>query len=170
MLRKSAISAVAVASSVALLVVGAPTASQAFTQKELTVCYNNTVPNSIQDLEVVADGPSYKTTTLDSGDCSSADVRPGQYKLTVEDVVEFLYMLYNEDYCNGYTDHGQSKPYPNIEIVIRRMGGETYKAFNYAAIANGEVTTNVKKNRSTSATVNVFCDDDELNFPDDIDY
>jgi hypothetical protein len=169
-MRKSAITAAAVGSSVALLVVGAPTATQAFTQKELTICYTNTVPNLIQDLEVVADGPSYKTTTLDAGDCVSWDVRPGQYKLTVEDVQEFFDgAITGGSYCDhGYEDNGISKPYEDLEIVIRRMGAETYKAFPYAAIANGEVRTNVKKNRSTTATVRLFCTDDDDHFPDDV--
>lgn len=167
-MRKSALSAAAVVSSVALLVVGAPTASQAFTQKELTLCYTNSIPSSTQDLEVVADGPSYKTTTLDAGDCASWDVRPGQYKLTVEDVEEFLDGFYDNASCNGYEVNGISKPYPNMEIVIRRMAGETYKAFPYAAIANGEVSTNVKKNRSTSATVNVSCGSSQQIVPDEV--
>src|SRR5690349_8889427 len=120
-MRKSAYSAAAVVSSVALLVVGAPTASQAFTQKELSVCYANSTPNTSQDIEFVADGPSYKTASFDAGDCTAWDVRPGQYKLTVEDVKELLNTLDANDECDAYTDHGIAKPYVNLEMVIKRM-------------------------------------------------
>ena len=156
-MRKSTIAAAAVFSSAALVVVGAPTASQAFTQKELSVCYTNETPNTVQDLEFVADGPSYKTTTLDSGDCTAWDVRPGQYKITVEDVEEFLQGLEDNDQCDTYEENGIDKHYVNMEIAISRMGGEDYRAFPYAAVANGEVTTNVKKDRSTAILMRVFC-------------
>lgn len=163
MLRKSAISAVAVASSVALLVVGAPTASQAFTQKELTVCWQNETPSADgiggpnADLEAVADGPSFKTFSLDNGDCISWDVQPGQYKMTTEDMPEFIAsMSAVTDSCTAADDEEEG----DLRITISRASNgtmDTYKAFNLAAFENGEITTNVKKNRSTWIVVKAFC-------------
>ncbi len=154
-MRKSAISAAAVLSSVALLSVGAPTVSQAatsFTQKELTICYVNQTVDQLQDLEVVADGPSYKTASLDAGDCFRYDVRPGQYKMTVEDVEEFTDALpASFADCEG-DDVGR------FRIYIKRMN-DSYKAFTVAALLNGQVTTNVKKNRSTTITAAIECYD-----------
>jgi hypothetical protein len=166
-MRKSAYSAAAVVSSVALLVVGAPTASQAYTQKELTVCYTNTVPDSTQDIEFVADGPSYRTASMDNGDCEHWDVRPGQYKLTVEDVKELLAGLSANDMCDHYVENGIAKPYVNLNMTIKRQN-ESYRAFDYAAISNGEVTTNIRKNRSTSVVFNVFCSTAEPTMPADV--
>ncbi|MBA3745221.1 hypothetical protein [Sporichthya sp.] len=159
-MRKSAISAAAVLSSVALLSVGAPTVSQAatsFTQRELTVCWNNETPsadnpNFNMDLEAVADGPSYKSFSLDNGECVRWDVRPGQYKMTVEDMDEFL------DDITDALDSCAADEDDRFQIRIKRMG-DTYKAFNVAALLNGEVTTNVKKDRSTSISVNAYCVD-----------
>ena len=149
-MRKSAYSAAAVVSSVALLTVGAPTASQAYTQKELSLCYVNQTVNKTQDLEIVADGPSYKAASLDAGECARFDVRPGQYKITLEDVEEFMDALpasYNN--CAG-TDNGR------FRIYIKRMNN-TYKPFTAAALVSGQVTTNVKKNRSTTILAAIEC-------------
>ena len=158
MLRKSAISAVAVASSVALLVVGAPTASQAFTQKELTVCWVNDTPSADgvggpnADLEAVADGPSFKTFSLDNGDCVSWDVQPGQYKMTTEDMPEFIAAM---TAVTASCNNADADDDGDFRITINRMG-DSYKAFNLAAFENGEITTNVKKNRSTWIVVKAF--------------
>lgn len=157
-MRKSAISAAAVLSSVALLSVGAPTVSQAassYTEKELTVCWINDtpsahIPSENMDLEVVADGPSFKTASLDNGDCVSWDVRPGQYKMTVEDMDEFLGDIGEVlDSCVGDDED-------RFQIRISRMG-DKYKAFNQAAFLNGQVTTHVKKNRSTWIEAHAYC-------------
>jgi hypothetical protein len=149
-MRKRAYSAAAVVSSVALLTVGAPTVSQAYTQKELSICYVNQTVDQLQDLEIVADGPSYKSASLDAGECARFDVRPGQYKMTLEDVDEFVDALpasFNN--CEG-DDQGR------FRIYIKRMN-DTYRAFTLAALLNGEVTTNVKKNRSTTVTAAIEC-------------
>lgn len=149
-MRKSAYSAAAVLSSVALLTVGAPTTSQAYTQKELSLCYVNETVDKIQDVEMVADGPSFKTGVLDAGECLRFDVRPGQYKITLEDVAEFLdaYKA-SVDNCKG-TDQGR------LRIYIKRMN-QTYKAYSTAALINGQVTTHVKKDRSTTVTLAIEC-------------
>lgn len=149
-MRKSAYSAAAVLSSVALLTVGAPTMSQAYTQKELSICYVNESVDKVQDIEIVADGPSYKTAALDAGDCARYDVQPGQYKMTLEDVEEFTDALpASINNCPG-DDQGR------FRIYIKRMN-DTYKAFTLAALLNGQVTTNVKKNRSTTVTAAIEC-------------
>lgn len=149
-MRKSAYSAAAVLSSVALLTVGAPTMSQAYTQKELSLCYANETVDKAQDLEIVADGPSFKTASLDAGNCARFDVQPGQYKVTLEDVGEFVESLQASfDNCKG-DDQGR------FRIYIKRMN-DTYKAYNVAALINGQVTTNVKKNRSTTVLASIEC-------------
>lgn len=149
-MRKSAYSAAAVVSSVALLTVGAPTVAHAYTQKELSICWVNETIDKVQDLELVADGPSYKTASLDAGECARFDVRPGQYKITLEDVEEFVDALRDsQQNCAAGED-------PRFRIYIKRMN-DTYKAFTTAALLNGQVTTNVKKNRSTTVTAALEC-------------
>ncbi|HVE25593.1 MAG TPA: hypothetical protein VNC22_09325 [Sporichthya sp.] len=159
-MRKSFYSAGAVVASVALLAVGAPTASQAQTQKELNVCWTNNATGKM-DLEAVADGPSYKTMSLDSGECQQWDVRPGQYKLTVDDTEDFLSDIQAE--CakygqNHHEDGGDGDPlmYPDLTIKIKRMG-QSYKAYTLAMLLNGEVTTNVKKDRRTLVSAILDC-------------
>lgn len=147
-MRKTAYSTAAVVVAVALLTLGAPTPSQAFTQKELSLCYQNTTPNPVLDLELVADGPSYKTASLDAGDCAAWDVRPGQYKITFEDFDDL-----------GAGAAGQTQcPQENAELVItiKRMH-EAYKVFVYSVVDNGAFSTDVKKNRLTSVTFLVRC-------------
>jgi len=151
-MRKSAYSAAAVLSSVALLSVGAPTVAQAYTKKELSLCWFNQTIDKVQDLELVADGPSYKTVSLDAGECARFDVRPGQYKITVEDVEEFTQAL-QASFTNC-----ASGTAPRFRIYIKRMNS-TYKAFTTAALLNGHVTTHVKKNRSTTVTAALECRD-----------
>lgn len=149
-MRKSACSAAAVVSSVALLSVGAPTAAHAYTQKELSLCWVNETVDKVQDLELVADGPSYKTASLDAGECARFDVRPGQYKITVEDIEEFVDALQDsQTNCAAGAD-------PRFRIYITRMSN-TYKAFTTAALLNGHVITNVKKDRSTTVTAALEC-------------
>jgi hypothetical protein len=149
-MRKSAYSAAAVLSSVALLTVGAPTTSQAYTQKELSICYVNETVDQVQDIEIVADGPSFKTASLDAGECARYDVRPGQYKMTLEDIEEFTDALPTSiNHCAG-DDQGR------FRIYVKRMN-DTYKAFTLSALLNGQVTTHVKKNRSTTVTAAIEC-------------
>ena len=149
-MRKSAYSAAAVVSSVALLSVGVPTAAEAYTQKELSICYVNQTVDKVQDIEIVADGPSYKSASLDAGECARFDVRPGQYKMTLEDVDEFTDALpASINNCPG-DDNGR------FRIYVKRMN-DTYKAFTLAAFINGQVITHVKKNRSTTITAAIEC-------------
>jgi hypothetical protein len=147
-MRRSIVSAVAVAGSLTLGAGVLATSSEAKTAKELNICWVNQTPNPILDLEVVADGPSYKTTTLDNGDCMAWDVRAGQYQFTVEDVQEFLTGI--DVACPGDLSHSFFK------VTIKRMK-ESYKAFNPTAFANGSITTNVRKDRRTSVTAYLAC-------------
>lgn len=147
-MRNSARSAAAVAASVALLTVGAPTASQAYTEKELSICYVNKTPVPTLDLELVADGPSYKAASFDAGDCQAWDVRPGQYKVTFEDLDE-LYEASSAEYC-------QADYYAGVQITIKRMH-ESYKVFNFSVVDNGAFSIDVKKDRRTSITFLVKC-------------
>lgn len=153
-MSKTAYSAAAVVASVAMLTVGTPTASQALTEKELSICWVNMTPNTVPDIEVVADGPSYKTASLDNGDCAAWDVRPGQYKFTFEDIEEFAASL--QDACDELDAPADFIYTPELTIAIKRQG-EAYRAFNYAMIENGGVRTEVKKDRRTSVTVLLKC-------------
>lgn len=168
-MRKSAYSAGAVLASVALLAVGAPTVAQAQTSKELNVCWTNTA-NGVTDLEFVADGPSYRTASLDTGDCMAWDVKGGTYKLTVEDMTEFLAAIDDEcdDYGapgnghwvdlngNGTVQGNEWQDEPSISIKIKRQN-DSYKAFNLAALANGAVFTDVKDNRRSLVSITFSC-------------
>lgn len=159
-MRKSFYPAGAVVASVALLAVGAPTAAQADTQKELNVCWTNNATGKM-DLEAVADGPSYKTVSLDTGECQQWDVRPGQYKMAVDDTEDFLRGIQAECAKYGQTHHedggaGDPLVYPDLTIKIKRMG-HSYKAYTLAALLHGEVTTNVKKDRRTLVSFVLNC-------------
>jgi hypothetical protein len=144
-MRKSIGTPAAVFTAAAALTLGAPTASQAFTQKELSICWDNRTPSPAPDLEMVADGPSYRTATLDAGDCVAWDVRPGQYKITLEDIEEqsekgqqLSVDCGDESYDSGFT--------------VKR-GRESYNVPEFAILDNGGFTTDVKKNRRTSITI-----------------
>ena len=147
-MRRSAVYAAAGLAG-SMVVAGAVVAfpSNAFTAKELNVCWTNHSYDKSLDLEVVADGPSYKTTTLDTGECQQWDVRAGQYKMTVEDVSEFLADI--KAACG-------SKATPKLTFSIKRMN-ESYRAYPAAALANGSITANVKKDRRTSITALLNC-------------
>jgi hypothetical protein len=139
-----------VATGVAALLLGVCTApAHARTAKELNVCWVNKAPGGVQDLEIVADGPSYRTASLDAGDCLAWDVRPGQYKVTVEDVQEFRDALHQS--CPKRT-----KREPRLTITIKRQH-DLYKAYGPAVFANGGFTTNVRKDRRTTVTVILSC-------------
>jgi hypothetical protein len=148
-MRRSIVSAVAVAGSLTLGAGALAVSSEAKTAKELNICWNNQSANGAIDLEVVADGPSYKTASLDHGDCMAWDVRAGQYQFTVEDVQEFLDAINADAACPGPLT-------PDFRVTIKRMK-DTYKAFNPVAFANGSITTNVKKDRRTSVTAYLGC-------------
>ena len=147
-MRRSAVYAAAGLAG-SMVIAGAVVAfpSNAYTAKELNVCWVNHSYKPSLDLEVVADGPSFKTTTLDSGRCAQWDVRPGQYKMTVEDVSEFLADI--KAACG-------SKATPKLTFSIKRMN-DSYRAFPAAALANGSITTTVKKDRRTSVTALLNC-------------
>lgn len=153
-MRKTICSATAMAGSAGLFVVGAPAASQAYTAKELSICWVNKVPGMVQDLEFVADGPSFKAASLDAGECVSWDVRPGRYKLTVEDVEEFLDAA--QSGCEELPAPIETTNSPDLTIKIKRQG-DAYKAWPEAAVLDGQVTTNVKKDRRTAVTVLLQC-------------
>lgn len=147
-MRKSAYSAGAVVASAALLTLAAPTASQAQTEKELSICYANATPDRSLDLEVVADGPSFKTASLDVGDCVAWVVRPGRYKIAFEDLAEL-----------GQAADGISCPdkgYVNLKTTIKRMN-DTYEAYVGMLATTGGFTTDIKKERRTSVTFLLFC-------------
>lgn len=132
----------------ASLIAGFPAVSGAETQKELNVCWvNKGRDGGVQDLEVVADGPSYRTASLDTGDCVAWDVRPGQYKLTLEDVDEFL------DAADRNCGSGWDR---QVLIKIRRQQ-EVYKIHGAQALKNGSVTTTVRNERRTTVSVVLTC-------------
>lgn len=130
----------------ALLILGTPTTATAHTEKELNVCWVNKAPGEWLDLEIVADGPSFKTASLDDGDCTAWNVRPGQYKLTVEDVREFRAAM--QAAC------GQGRT-PSLKIVVKRQG-DVYKA-GFRDIRNGGLITHVRKDRRTTVVAVLTC-------------
>ena len=145
-MRRSIYAVAAVAGSFTLVagVVAAP--SSAYTQKELSVCWANSATSQVLDLEVVADGPSFKSFSMDDGECIAWDVRPGQYQFTVEDVDEFKAGMVAA--CPGKT--------PSLQIRIKRAG-DSYKAYNATSFLNGSITTNVKKDRRTGIAAELKC-------------
>jgi len=148
-MRRSAYAAAGLAGSVIVATAVVATPSNAFTSKELNVCWVNHSKDKSLDLEAVADGPSYKSTTLDTGECQQWDVRPGQYKMTVEDVDEFIDDINAPATCPGPSS-------PKLTFTIKRMH-DSYRAFPVAALLNGSITTNVKKDRRTSITALLNC-------------
>lgn len=143
-MRRSICAPAVVFTAAVSLTVGAPTASQAFTQKELSICWDDrTHFDRTPDLEMVADGPSYKTATLDAGDCVAWDVQPGRYKITFEDI---------EELGNGPgIDCGRGTTYDSGFTVKR--GRESYNVHDFGILDNGGFTTDVKKDRRTSITI-----------------
>ena len=145
-MRRSLNAALAGATAAAFLVVGTPTAAEARTERELNVCWVNDAPGEWLDLEIVADGPSFKTASLDDGDCLAWNVRPGQYKLTVEDVEEF------RDAMSAACGKGQT---PELKITVKRQQ-DLYKA-RFRDIRNGGLITHVRKDRRTTVTAVLHC-------------
>lgn len=130
------------------LLVGTPTVTEAHTAKELNICWVNKAPGGVLDLEVVVDGPSYKTASLDDGDCIDWDVRPGQYKVTVEDVDQFRDAMKASCPKKGQTY--------SLKIMIKRQQ-ELYKTSFREIRDNGGLITNVRKDRRTSVTAVLTC-------------
>jgi hypothetical protein len=141
---RTAPAVIAVAASL-LSIVAAPSA-QARTPKELNVCWVNKAPGGVQDLEIVADGPSYRTASLDNGDCLAWDVRPGQYKITVEDIGEYIRAARAS--CG--------KKRPSLTITVKRQQ-ESYRVSGPVVFRNGGLTTEVRKDRRTSVTAMLTC-------------
>jgi hypothetical protein len=141
---RTAPAVIAVAASL-LSVVAAPSA-QARTPKELNVCWVNKAPGGVQDLEIVADGPSYRTASLDNGDCLAWDVRPGQYKITVEDIGEYIRAARAS--CG--------KMRPALTSTVTRPPG-SYRVSGPVGFRHGGLTTEVRKDRRTSVTAMLTC-------------
>ncbi len=120
--------------------------AQARTAKELNVCWVNRAPGSWLDLEIVADGPSFRTASLDAGDCIAWDVQPGQYKLTVEDVEEFRAAMAAA--C------GRART-PSLALNVKRQQ-DLYKA-GLREIRHGGLITHVRKDRRTTVTAILSC-------------
>jgi hypothetical protein len=137
----------AITASIALLLGVAP-AADARTAKELNICWVNKAPDGVLDLEIVVDGPSYKTWSLDNGDCAAWDVRPGQYKITVEDVDQFRAAM--KASCPD------KKKVPSLKFTIKRQQ-ELYRTNFRELRNNGGFTTNVRKDRRTSVTAILTC-------------
>jgi hypothetical protein len=137
----------------AVLVAGAATFSlvsvgsaDAFTKKELKICWSNTSDAPGIDLLAVADGPSYRHNRLDSGECQSWDVQAGRYTLTVNNVNDFLNQI------SGACNTGS----PAVKIRVKRQG-HARQVWDLGAFINGEVQTNVRNNRSTSVAAHLRC-------------
>ncbi len=121
--------------------------AEAFTQRELKVCWANTSATPGIDLLAVADGPSYRETSLDAGECVEWDVRPGRYDITVDDAAAFRDAVFAA--CPGPGE-------PSLTIRVKRQG-QGYRAYNLGALVNGKITTTVRKDRSTSIAAHLRC-------------
>lgn len=143
--------ALATASACVFTLVAAGSAD-AFTQRELKICWADTTggPPEI-DLEVVADGPSYRTATLDTGECVAWDVKPGRYKITVENVSEFVDAI--ADSCD---DNGVQGDDPSLKVRVKRQN-QAYRVYNLSAFLNGSIETNVRNNRATTVSAHLRC-------------
>lgn len=144
--RRSVHAALAGSTCAALLIVGTPTPAQAYTEKELNVCWVNKAPGEWLDLEIVADGPSFKAASLDDGDCMAWNVRPGQYRITVEDVTEFRTAM------RAACDPART---PFLKMIVERQG-DPYKA-GFRDIRHGGLITHVRKDRRTTVTAVLTC-------------
>ena len=131
------------ATTFSLMAVGS---ADAFTKKELKICWANTSDAPGIDLLAVADGPSYRHNRLDSGECRSWDVKAGRYTLTVNNVNEFLQQI------SGACNSGS----PAVKIRIKRQG-HARESWGLGAFLNGEIQTNVRENRSTSVAAHLRC-------------
>ena len=128
--------------------VAVPAPAEARTAKELNVCWVNKAPGGVLDLEIVVDGPSYKTFSLDNGACVAWDVLPGQYKITVEDVDQL------RDAMNASCP--DKKQDAQLKFTIKRQQ-ELYRTNFRELRNNGGFTTNVRKDRRTSVTAILTC-------------
>ena len=146
-MRQRTCSAAAVLTAVALLGLGVPTVAEARTAEELNVCWVNKAPGAWLDLEVVADGPSFKTASLDRGDCLAWDVQPGQYKLTLEDLDEF------QNAMAAACGRGLER---RLKIFIKRQK-DTYTTDFRALRDNGGLQTTIRKDRRTTVTFVLTC-------------
>src|SRR5689334_8884836 len=88
-MRKLVGSAAVVVASATVFSMVSVGAADAFTKRELKSCWANTPGNPGLDLEPIADGPSFRSASLDAGECVAWDVRPGRYDITVDDASEF---------------------------------------------------------------------------------
>ncbi|MBA3745220.1 hypothetical protein [Sporichthya sp.] len=120
--------------------------AEARTLEELNVCWVNKAPGEWLDLEVVVDGPSFKTASLDNGDCMAWDVRPGQYKLTLEDLDEFQAAM--QAACGRGLER-------RLTIFLKRQQ-DTYKT-DFRVLRDGGVLTNIRKDRRTTVTFVLKC-------------
>ena len=123
-------------------------AAEARTAKELNICWVNQAPGEVLDLEVVVDGPSYKTASLDNGDCIAWDVRPGQYKITVEDVDEL-----RDAMKASCPDEGEAAL---AQVHDQAATGALQDELPGAPQQRGLVT-NVRKDRRTTVTAILNC-------------
>ena len=146
MKRSTMISALTATASVTALTVALAAPSQAFTQKELAMCWTNEAIGSL-DIEWVADGPSYRAASLDANECVAWDVRPGTYKITLED--------WKAVQSGGVSCASKTQTIDS-GITVKRMG-ESYNVPLTALEKNFEFFTDVKKDRRTTITIWARC-------------
>lgn len=144
-MRKLVASGAVVAASAMVFSMVSIGSADARTKKELNICWASA--DSSVALPVVADGPSYRTTRLAPGACKAWDVRPGAYKITVRDANAFLGEVASA--C----DPGDS---PSLTIRVKRAGQE-YRDYSIATFVNGNIVTNVKKDRRTTIAAHLRC-------------
>lgn len=121
--------------------------AEAFTKKELKICWFNNTGDPV-DARFVADGPSYRRVGLPSGLCKNWDVRPGQYKITLEDPEDFL-----ADISAATCDPGFDETF----LIRVKRAGQQYRNYPFHTFVHGDIVTNVKKNRATTVAIQLKC-------------
>ena len=124
--------------------------AEAYTQKELKICWADTSTGERISLPVVADGPSYRRATIPNGQCVAWDVKPGRYKITVNNLSDFADAV--DDAC----EPGPEPNDPALKIRVKRQN-HPYQVYSLSALLNGGVETNVRNNRATTVSAHLRC-------------
>jgi hypothetical protein len=168
-MRKSVRVAALVVTSAALVVGVVDGPAQAGTRRELNLCWSSRPLVAGLDLDITADGPSFRQRHFDSGECKAYDVKGGQYKVVVTNLDEVAAVISNTasgvDVC-GALPAGSSTWDRALVAKIRRQN-KTYierqtsvlLEFTGTNLINEKstVVTNVRDHRRTSVSYSLKC-------------
>jgi len=179
-MRKAARSALILGVSAALIAPVTMETAEARSKKELNLCWTSRPLISGLNLNITADGPSFRQRNFKSGECKAYDVRPGQYKMVVKNLDDVAQAL-GDSGANQITDGtevcgalpaGMDFWERRLVAKVRRFN-KTYTVNNSHSITDSFVifflgtggvqsveptfVTNVKKDRRTSVSYSVKC-------------